>query len=310
MAAIFTAFVQLLGETALPFVVGLLIGAALEVFLPKRWADRWLVTGPRSLVLATLGGALLPGCAMSAIPIARSLRNRGAPRGTVAAFLLIAPLISPHTIVFTGALIGVGFAVARVALPVAFTLLFGAVTNALAQNPSGRAADRLVTSEAHDGNNSGGCNAGCGCGQGAAPGSPLGHFGRQVWTNLRALAPLFIGSLALVAVLEAFIQPAQIARYSDGPLAYAAALVAGIPLYVCDGGEVPLTLSLLKLGVGPGPAFTFMIGSVGTCLTTIAMAFGIIGRRLTFAYVAGTLLLALLGGLIVSAWPVLHPALR
>lgn len=311
MTAILTAFVHLLGDTTLPFVVGLLIGSAIEVFLPKRWTDRWLVSGPQSLLLATIGGALLPGCAMSAVPIARSLRKRGAPAGTVAAFLLIAPLISPHTIVFTATLIGVGFAIARVVLPVVFTLLFGAVANALGQ----RSATTLPAETNSVGEHEGaaedcGCSHGCGCDEAKRSPTSVGRFLRQVVGNLRALAPLFVGSLALVAVLTAFIEPAQIARYGDGPLAYGAALAAGIPLYVCDGGEVPLTLSLLKLGVGPGPAFTFMLGSVGTCLATITMAFGIIGRRLTFAYVAGTLLLALLGGLVVAAMPLLQPVLR
>jgi uncharacterized membrane protein YraQ (UPF0718 family) len=150
------------------------------------------------------------------------------------------------------------------------------------------------------------CDGGCGCKQ-AEPRPLWSAFGRRLLGNLRTLAPFYVGSLALVAVLTAFIPPAQIARFGDGPLAYGAALAAGIPLYVCDGGEVPLTLSLLKLGVGPGPAFTFLLGSVGTCLATITMAFGIIGHRLTIAYVLGTLVLALLGGLIVSAWPLLQP---
>lgn len=299
-----STFLTLLADAALPFTGGILLGTAIEVFLPRSWSDRWLVAGPRSLLLATLAGALLPGCAMSAVPLARSLRSRGAPLGTVAAFLLIAPLISPHTIALTAALVGVGFAVARVVLPVLFTLAFGAAANTLVGTPP-PAADS-ASDEATEDAEAGGCHGGCGCGHRKSS-PPLARFARQLWGNLRALVPLFVGSLALVAVLTAFIPTAKIAEYGHGPLAYLAALVAGIPLYVCDGGEVPLTRSLLALGVGPGPAFTFLLGSVGTCLATITMALGIIGRRMTAAYVAGTLLLALLGGVLVGQWPLLWP---
>ena len=301
MNTILSSLLDLLSDAALPFTGGILLGTAIEVFLPKSWSERWLVAGPRSLLLATLAGALLPGCAMSAVPVARSLRARGAPLGTVAAFLLIAPLISPHTVALTAAMIGVAFAVARVVLPVLFTLAFGAVANALVPTPPPPIAAAAAEEEAD-----GACQGGCGCGHRNSS-TPWARYGRQLWENLRALVPLFVGSLTVVAVLTAYLPTASIARYGNGPLAYLVALVAGIPLYVCDGGEVPLTRSLLALGVGPGPAFTFLLGSVGTCFATIAMAFGIIGKRMTFAYVAGTLLLALLGGVLVGSWPVLWP---
>lgn len=330
MSAILPGLLHLLAETAIPFVLGLLLGSALETFLPRRWTERWLAAGPRSLVVATLAGALLPGCALSTVPVARSLRARGAPAGTVAAFLLIAPLISPHTIALTALLVGGGFAVARVVLPIAFTLLFGTIANACLGDrvasppPEDGAGPRACTCGDHGedaghrgcdhGGGTGEAEAHCGCGSSGGCGKPdgagpLARLLRAVLGNLRALAPLYVGSIALVAVLTAFIRPAQIATYGAGPLAYVVALCGGIPLYVCDGGEVPLTRSLLALGLGAGPAFTFMLASVGTCLPTITLSLGIIGRRLTFAYVAGVLLLALLGGLLVAVWPLLQPVL-
>ena len=58
----------------------------------------------------------------------------------------------------------------------------------------------------------------------------------------------------------------------DGAWAYAVAVAAGIPAYVCEGGEeVPLTAALVTMGVGIGPAFTFMQASVGTCPPTLMM---------------------------------------
>jgi uncharacterized membrane protein YraQ (UPF0718 family) len=49
-----------------------------------------------------------------------------------------------------------------------------------------------------------------------------------------------------------------------------------------------------------GPAFTFMLGAVGTCIPTIAMAPRVIGRTATYVYVGVWLLLAIGGGWLVS----------
>ena len=69
-----------------------------------------------------------------------------------------------------------------------------------------------------------------------------------------------------------------------GVSAYAVALAAGIPAYVCEGGEVPLTAALDTMGVGIRPAFTFMQASVGTCLPTLMMLPKLIGVNLAVAY--------------------------
>ena len=86
----------------------------------------------------------------------------------------------------------------------------------------------------------------------------------------------------------------------SGWIAYGAAVLIGIPLYVCDGGEVPLTLALLEAGVGTGPAFTFLLASVGTCFPTIMMASRIIGWGATMAYLATWLIMAIGGGMIIT----------
>jgi uncharacterized membrane protein YraQ (UPF0718 family) len=86
-----------------------------------------------------------------------------------------------------------------------------------------------------------------------------------------------------------------------GGFAYVAATLIGIPVYVCDGGEIPLTRALLDMGVGPGPAFCFMLASVGTCIPTISMAFRIIGRSATLAYLGAWLVLAIGGGVLLDA---------
>ena len=286
---VFDNFIGLLADALPWFLGGAILGAALEAFLPTAWAMRWLGSPRASILHATFAGAVLPGCSMTTMPLAAALKARGARLGTLTAFIMISPILSPETIILTAALLGAKFTIARIVFPVVVTVLMGLALNALQarrirkfQPPPGN----LAVSD---------LEAGC-----CADDEPL-EGKRMFWPSFTALLhPLwiyFVLGLIAVAILQAVVPSRDIARYLHGGIgAYLLAAVAGIPLYVCEGAEVPLTYGLLQAGVGIGPAFTFMLGAVGTCIPTILMAPRIIGKSSTYVYVAVWLLLAIGGG--------------
>jgi uncharacterized membrane protein YraQ (UPF0718 family) len=291
--AVFHNLIGLLADALPWFLGGAILGAALEAFLPTAWATRWLDTPRASILHATFAGAILPGCSMTTVPLAAALKSRGARLGTLTAFIMISPILSPETIVLTAALLGTKFTIARIVFPVVLTVLMGLALNAL-QARSIRQfqlpAENLAPSDVR---------ANC-CAEDA-----LLEGKRTFWASLTALLhPLwiyFLAGLLAVAIVQAILPPQDIARYLHGGIgAYLLAAVAGIPLYVCEGAEVPLTYGLLQAGVGVGPAFTFMLGAVGTCIPTILMAPRIIGKTSTCIYVAVWLLLAIGGGWAIS----------
>jgi uncharacterized membrane protein YraQ (UPF0718 family) len=121
-------------------------------------------------------------------------------------------------------------------------------------------------------------------------------------TILHPLWIYFVVALIAVPLLQSLVPADMIDRYLRGGLsAYLAAALLGIPTYVCEGAEVPLTFALLKMGVGIGPAFTFMLGAVGTCIPTIGMAPKIIGVPATYLYVGTWLMLAIGAGMVMGA---------
>lgn len=120
---------------------------------------------------------------------------------------------------------------------------------------------------------------------------------------MRSLTPYLLAGLFVAALISATVPADTILKYLRGGwTAYIFAALVAFPIYVCDGGEIPLTRALLAMGVGPGPAFCFMLASVGTCLPTIAMATRIIGWRATVIYVIAWLCLAIGGGVLMEAW--------
>jgi uncharacterized membrane protein YraQ (UPF0718 family) len=88
---------------------------------------------------------------------------------------------------------------------------------------------------------------------------------------------------------------------SSGIAAFALAAVVGIPLYVWEGEEVTWTYALTSTGLGAGPAFTFLLGSVGTCIPTIVMSRGIVGSRATYFYLCFWIAFALAAGVAFGA---------
>lgn len=289
-------FWQNLLDAAPWFAGGSLLGAAAQSWLKPEWVTRWLGEGRRGVWNAVLAGSLLPGCAMTTMPLAVGLKAKGVPRGTLTAFIMIAPILSPHTVILTFAMLGWKMAVGRILLPILMSLGIGWFLNALTTLPKVRSKSVLLRLQpAEPATMSCGCEGSC---EGKMPGNPFAVSLREI---LNTLVPYFLGGLAVASALQAFLSPDFFQRHLQaGWLAYVAAAGAGIPLYVCEGAEVPLTASLLKLGLGSGPAFTFLLASVGTCLPTIAMAPRLIGISATVLYVTAWLLLAVGGGIVLS----------
>lgn len=294
MMIVLHTFLHLLLEAVPLFLLGAVLGAALEAWLKPGWVERWLGSGHRSVAAAALAGAVLPGCAMSTMPLAQSMRRRGAALGTLTAFIMIAPILSPHTIFLTATLVSVPMAIGRVVLSLAVTLVLGTVLNAMERR--GRLAPPTANSIA---NNDQCCSAESVAGQA----SPWRRFLTELLANLRSLTPYLLGGLFVAALISATVPADTIHKYLRGGwTAYLFASLIAFPIYVCDGGEIPLTRALLAMGVGPGPAFCFMLASVGTCVPTIAMATRIIGWRATVIYVVAWLVLAVGGGLLMGLW--------
>ena len=97
-----TVFVAVLVQ-ALPFLVlGVLLSAAIAVFVPPTFFARALPSRPALAVpVAGMAGAVLPGCECASVPVAGALVRRGVTPAAAIAFLLSAPAINPIVLTAT-----------------------------------------------------------------------------------------------------------------------------------------------------------------------------------------------------------------
>ncbi|MFB9320141.1 permease [Cryptosporangium minutisporangium] len=97
-----TIFVSIVVQ-ALPFLVfGVLISAAIAVFVPTSFFVRALPRHPALAVpVAGVAGVALPGCECGSVPIAGGLVRRGVAPAAALTFLLSAPAVNPVVLVAT-----------------------------------------------------------------------------------------------------------------------------------------------------------------------------------------------------------------
>ncbi|MFD5164225.1 permease [Streptomyces hawaiiensis] len=97
-----TVFVAVMVQ-ALPFLVlGVLLSAAIAVFVPPSFFARALPKRPALAVpVAGAAGAVLPGCECASVPVAGALVRRGVTPAAALAFLLSAPAINPIVLTAT-----------------------------------------------------------------------------------------------------------------------------------------------------------------------------------------------------------------
>jgi uncharacterized protein len=278
--------------TVLPyFIVGTSVGAVLEVYLRPSFAYKYLRKGTLSVVNASILGAILPGCSCATMPMADSLRRKGASLGTVGAFIMVSPLLSPITVILTYGMLGLKFTIARIIFSFTGAILLGVIFNFLEKMELAG----FKRSDTHE-ENSECCQTDNAC-------KSIG-FMRSYVNILRSLGKYFLLGIFIASILNSLIPEDAISQYigSRGTLAYLSAVIVGIPLYVCEGEEIPITLSLLRLGLGQGPSFSFLLASVGTCMPTMIMAQKVIGKRPTIFYILGWLIFAVTSGLLFSVF--------
>lgn len=279
--------------TVIPyFILGTTFGALMEVYVKPELAFKYLNKGSASVVNASILGAILPGCSCATVPMAEGLKEKGASLGTVASFIMVSPLLSPQTVLLTYAMLGLKFTIARIIFSLSGAIILGLLFNYFEKKKI-KGFVSLGKTKSND--------ICASCPPGCEEIEKL-SFGRSFFRITKDLGKYFILGMFIASLLMVLIPEETIPKYigSSGVFAYLVAVLVGIPVYICEGEEIPLTRALLKLGLGKGPAFSFLLGSVGTCIPTMLMSQKIIGKRPVVFYIIYWFVFAVISGLLFS----------
>ncbi len=290
---------QVLLESAPFFVLGLILAGIIWLVMNEKNVARLIRDeGMTGILKAAAIGIPLPLCSCSVLPVASQLSRSGAGRGATVSFLISTPESGVDSILLTYSLTDPLLTIAR---PVTafLTAIVAGFTETLfpAQNAP-------VATEGPE------CSDNCGCA--VAPNNrPYSRWYTRVWSGVRYaftdllkdLAPsLFVG-FVLAGLIGALLG-ADASHIPEslrtGWLGYAAAMVIGLPLYVCATSSTPLAAVLLASGFSPGAILVFLMVGPATNVATIVVVRKMLGFRATLRYVVSIAVVAIGAGLLLD----------
>ena len=260
-------------ETGPVLLAGLVAAAVLQSF-GARVPGRWMTGGP-SLTQAFRGavvGPPLPLCACGVLPLARSLRSRGAAPALVAAFLFAAPELGLETLALSVSFLGWPFAGVRVAAAVLVAVLAAIfLAQTAPATPSPPPPPEPVPVD---------------------PAGPLRRFIGQLDEMLHHVLPWTLIGLVAAAYVDAVIPAAAFAR-SHFVIDLVLITLVAVPSYVCATSAIPLAAVLVMKGMAPGAVLVGLILGPATNLAAAGWLRKSYGRR------AATIAL---GTLVIGVW--------
>jgi len=296
----------------LPYLaIGFFLSGLIHEFAPSQWVERHLGSGGiKPLFYSTLAGTVLPICCFGALPVAVSLRQKGARLGSVLAFLVATPATSVSALLVTYGLLGLKFTIFIFFAVIIMGLVIGLVGNRFEGKakvlgpPTQQALDPVcgmsvevgkVAKAEYGGQTYYFCCPHCQQAFKDRPEAYIGGYSRNIVHRIKhvfryafvdmvkEIGPELLLGLALAA-LVATITPVGrfVGAYFAGGLGYLFSLGFGLVMYICSTASVPLVHAFVSQGMNIGAGMTLLlvgpITSWGTILV-LRKEFG--GRILT-----------------------------
>ncbi|MFE9442886.1 permease [Streptomyces sp. NPDC006602] len=276
-----TVFVAVIVQ-ALPFLVlGVLLSAAIAVFVPASFFARALPKRPALAVpVAGAAGVVLPGCECASVPVAGALVRRGVTPAAALAFLLSAPAINP--IVLTATAVAFPNDPEMVLARLVASLLVACVMGWLWLRLGRTDWLRPPARETYDGQ-----------GRGAA------FWGSVRHDVMHAGGFLVIGAMA-AATLKAVVPQEWLRVAAEHPVVSVLALaILAVLLSICSEADAFVAASLTQFSLTA--RLTFLVVGPMIDLKLFAMQAGTFGRGFALRFAPTTFVLAVAVSVLTGA---------
>lgn len=265
------------------FLAALLIAAALEALVPRRWLLRTLAQ--RTDSRSSLAGGLLAlptlMCTCCSAPIVANLRRNGAPTSSVLAYWFGNPVLNPAVLAFLALVAPWQWVVTRI---VAGSVLVFGVSALVA-----RLASRGDVKELD---------------LGTVPryrlrDAPLA-FARALARLAATLVPAYVLVVFLIGLFRGWLFPFDGSAAHWGFLAIVAAALLGTLVVIPTGGEIPIVQGLALAGVSAGVQGALLISLPAISLVSMAMVVRELKPRVTVAAAVGVAATSILAGVLLA----------
>ena len=311
----------------LPFLaIGFFLSGVINEYIPAGWVERHLGgKGLRPLLYATLVGTILPICCIGSLPVAISLRDKGARLGPVMAFLVATPATSLSALLVCYGLLGLKFTVYIFFAVIVMGLIMGIVGNQLRAEPKAAASqteaakcptcgmqvdtDNALKTE-RNGETYNFCCSHCqeafedSHGEATHPQVThrIKHVLKYAFVDMvKEIGPELLLGLVLAALVATITPVGEfISEYLDSGLAYPFSLIFGLMMYICSTASVPLVHAFLSQGMNVGAGMLLLMVGPVTSWSTILVLRKQFGNRILLVYLAVISIVSLTLGYLYS----------
>jgi len=266
-----------------PFLLlGFLLAGLLSLFISKELIKKHLSNKSKYAVIkSVILGIPLPVCSCGVIPLAASIREKGASKGSTASFVTSTPQTGIDSIIITYDMIGMTFALIRVS--VAF--ISGIITGLIVDFFKNKKNDYYFSeNDFHDFKR-----------------RKIKDGLKYAFYNLpkSLFKPLIIGIL-FASLISTFIKDDYFISYNSTFTEIIFISLISIPMYICSTASVPLALSFINLGISPGAVLIFLILGPATNTLTLTTLWKIIGKKETILFIGSIIINAVIFGILLN----------
>jgi len=277
--------------------IGFLISGIFFKFIPTSIVERHLgEKGLKPIFIAASVGTILPVCCVGSLPIALTLKRKGAALGAVLAFLVATPVTSISALIVCWKLLGIGFTIYIFLAIIFMALVMGVLINKM----------NIKTVNDGGGDDDSCCQTEHQADKGLKV--PFTQKIKEVFSYAFVTLPKEIGVEIIIGVAVAsFItvfEPIQflIREYLIGFTGYLFVLIIGLLTYVCSTASVPLADAFLQSGMSHGQGLCYLLVGPITSYGTILVIKKDFGSHVLTVYLSVIVIVSLLAGFIYDGF--------
>ena len=263
-------------------ILGVVVGAAVQVLIPRDWLLRILGHRRASSVIAA-GALSVPAmmCTCCSAPIVVGLRRQNVSAGSALAFWLGNPVLNPATIVFAGFVLGWNFALVRILFGLILVLCVGLLANRFWGDRGVPEAAQAAVAQLS-----------------AADERPVWQrFFAQLGRISASVLPVYILLVLAVGAFRSWLFPVIGLAHADGFLWVLGLALTGTLFVIPTAGEVPIIQTMMHYGLGLGPAFALLLTLPAISAPSAAMVWRHFPKKALLFAGASTFVVGLIAGL-------------
>jgi hypothetical protein len=297
LSSMFNGGVALLVEYVTQHTLTCLIPAffaagLINTIVPKSWIMKVLGGANKALayILASASGIFFSVCSCTVIPFFAGVYKRGAGLGPAMALLYSWPAINIAAFALTGSVFGAKMALLRAVFAILIAFVVGNVIEfAFPPDKSGQKGKKAILRDEAKVKKS--------------KKELFKEWMKATWDFFLMIFPYLLVGVFLAGAIRAVLPQDLVTRYVGGDSLWSCFLISflGMFSYFSSLTEVPLTQTLVSLGMGRGAALSEFLADPALSLPSALAVSKIIGWKRTVAYLSIVVLLSTLIGWLMGS---------